>query len=79
MLLERRSDMTSMGVDQARIREGSHHRCCADSQFLHHCYENLLASDLQIPPIFAETEFDQLTRLHRHALEPGVELMLEKR
>ena len=33
-LLERRSDMASMGADHARIAEASDDRRCADSQFL---------------------------------------------
>jgi hemoglobin-like flavoprotein len=57
-----------MAQADIRIAESSYRRCGDDPGFYETLYENLLASDPRIPPMFARTEFPRQHRLLKHAL-----------
>jgi hemoglobin-like flavoprotein len=66
-----------MAQAAVQIAESSFHRCGDSPAFYAALYENLLASDPRIPPMFARTEFPRQHRLLKHAL--GLLIVYAKR
>jgi hemoglobin-like flavoprotein len=52
----------------ARIAQQSYERCLMAPDFFAYLYEQLLASDPRIPPMFAKTEFPKQHRLLQHGI-----------
>ena len=48
--------------------KASYDRCCKSPDFLHTFYRNFIAGSPAAGPLFAHTDFDQQTRLLRHAI-----------
>lgn len=66
-----------MAQAELHLAESSFRRCGDNAAFYAALYENLLASDPRIPPMFARTEFPRQHRLLKHAL--GLLLAYAKR
>lgn len=52
----------------AKVAQQSYERCLLAPDFFAYLYEQLLASDPRIPPMFAKTEFPKQHRLLQHGL-----------
>lgn len=55
-------------MSSARLAQESYERCLAAPDFFSYLYEQLLASDPSIPPMFAKTEFPRQHRLLQHGI-----------